>query len=136
MSYASLEAVYAGIQSQLVANDSSTISLADFAVNFVPIYLQKKENGLDKVQQDVEAYLRWSMDFSDPTAPAQAAMYNELKSVDTSVMDTGTSAINDLIENAKSEAQENETDLQNSIAMQQPVNQFLQALLSTVASIM
>lgn len=135
MTYASLEAAYLGIQAQLNANDSVTMSLADFSITYVPIYLNKKTAGLAAIQKDVQEYLKASLDFKDDNAPAVAAQWNEQKSVDTSLMDTGTSAVDDLIENAKSEAQVNETDLQNAIASQQPINEYLKALLGVVSGL-
>lgn len=133
MTFASVAACYLGVQSQIDASNSVTVSLADFAINYVPIYLDKREAGLEVIQNDVQQYLMASLDFEDENAPAVAAQWNEQKSVDSSVMDTGTNAIDDMIENAKSEAQANETDMQNAIAAEEPVNEWLKGLISFIA---
>lgn len=132
MTFATLASAYLGVQAQIEASNSVTISLADFAISYVPIYTDKREAGLDAIQQDVGKYLYFSLDFQDPTAPAQAAYWNEQKSIDSSVMDTGTAAVDSMIENAKSEAQANETDLQNAIASQEPINEWLKSLVGLV----
>lgn len=134
MSYAALAALYVGIGAQLEANNSLTMSLGDFAINYVMIYQAKRTAGLDAIQKDVSNYLLASLDFSDPTAPARAAAYNEDKSIDTSVMDTGCTAIDDMIENAKSDAQTNETDMQSAIAAQEPINQYLRSVVNLIAT--
>lgn len=134
MSYAALAALYEGVGAQLEANNSLTMSLGDFAINYVMIYQTKRTAGLDAIQQDVQNYLMASLNFSDKTAPAQAAAYNEQKNIDTSVMDTGCSAIDDMIENAKSDAQTNETDMQAAIASQEPINQYLKSVLNLIAT--
>lgn len=134
MSYAALAALYEGVGSQLDANNSLTMSLGDFAINFVMIYQKKREAGLNAIQTDVQNYLEASLDFSDPTAPARAASYNEQKSIDTSEMDTGSTAIDNMIENAKSDAQTNETDMQSAIASQEPINQYLRSVLNLIAT--
>lgn len=134
MTFASIAAMYQGVEAQVDANDSVTISLADFAINYVPIYLAKKEAGLDAIQNDVSQYLAASLDFGDENAPAVAAQWNEQKSLDSSLMDTGSSAINGMIENAKSEASANETGMQNAIAAQEPINEYLKALVNLIAT--
>lgn len=134
MTFASIAAVYTGIMDQVDANDSVTVSLANFAINYVPIYLDKKKAGLAAVQYDVNQYLDASLDYNNDHAPAIAAQWNEQKSIDTSVMDAGSSAVNAMIENAKSEGQVNETDMQNAIGSQEPINGYLKALVSLIAS--
>lgn len=134
MTFATIAAMYEGVKEQVDANDSVTISLADFAINYVPIYLAKKENGLNAIQIDVGQYLAASLDFADDNAPAIAAQWNEQKSIDSSLMDTGSNAINGMIENAKSEASANETSMQNAIAAQQPINEYLRALLNLIST--
>ena len=62
-------------------------------------------------------------------------MWNEQKSIDTSQMEVGTNAVNALIEEVKSEAQANEVDLQNAIALQEPMNQLLKSILHLIARI-
>jgi hypothetical protein len=131
---AALAALYEGVGAQLAANNSLTISLGDFAISFVMIYQAKRTAGLDAIQKDVQNYLKASLNFSDPTAPAQAAAFNEDKNIDTSVMDTGCTAIDDMIENAKSDAQTNETDMQSAIASQEPINQYLRSVLNLIAT--
>ena len=126
-------AMYQGIQSQLDANQSLTISLAGNAITFVPIYANKKDAGLQAIQKDVNEYLRATLNFTGNDAQSQAAYWSEKKSMDTSAMDTQTDAINALIENFKSDAQIDETDLQTAIGMQVPLNQYLKSLVSLIA---
>lgn len=132
MSFGSLEAVYEGIASQLDANRSLTIALAVDAVNYVPNYLAKKQAGLQKVQDDVQQYLLASLDFSSPSAPAKAAQWSQQKNMDTTIMDTGTSELNNLIENFKSDAQINEVNLQTAIGMQVPINSLFKSMVSLI----
>ncbi|MDE3047662.1 MAG: hypothetical protein KGI83_04855, partial [Verrucomicrobiota bacterium] len=124
-----------GIAEQVDANNSVTISLAYFAINYVPIYLAKRTAGLNAIEYDVQQYLLAALDYQDPHASAEEAEWNEQKNIDTSKMDTGTSAINALIENVKSEAQANEVDLQNAIASQDPINNLLKSVLHLLAKI-
>lgn len=135
MTYASIEAIYTGIAAQLDANDSSSISLAELALNLVPTYLKKRENCLALIQSDVQNYLLASLDFADDAAPAECAMWNEKKSVDTSSMNTQTGALNGLIENTKSQARVDETAMQNVISLQDPISEYLKSILRVTASI-
>ena len=134
MSYESFISAYAGIGSQLDANVSLTISLADNAITFVPIYLAKKEAFLKEIQYDVQQYLLATLDFADKNANAKAAQWNEKKSLDTSMMDAQTGNINTLIENFKSDAEANEVDLQTAIGMQEPMNKYLKSLVNLLAN--
>lgn len=132
MSFQGLEAVYAGIGAQLNANDSLTISLAGDAITFVPIYMNKKEAYLKAIQYDVQQYLLATLDFTDKNAQAKAAQWNEQKNLDTSMMNSQTNQINSLIEDFKSEAQINETNLQTAIGLQEPINGYLKSLVNLI----
>lgn len=133
MSYASFEAVYAGVASQINANQSLTISIAGDAITFVPIYLDKREAYLKLIQKDVQDYLLATLDIGKG-AQSKAAYYNEKKSKDSSEMDAKTNDISVLIENFKNDAQMDEVGLQTAIGMQEPINSYLKSLVNLLAT--
>lgn len=133
MSYQSFEALYEGIETQLDANVSLTITLSGNVITYVPIYADEKKAYLATIQQDVQNYLIATLDFADKNASSQAAYWNEMKSYDTTSMNTQTGQIDNLIENFKSQAQMDETDLQTAIAMQEPMNGYLKSLVNFIA---
>ncbi len=130
---AAIEALYAGIASQIDANQSLTVTLAGNAITFVPIYLSEKEKYLAQIQHDVQKYLIASLEaLKSPSEQSNAARWSEQKNLDTSKMDSQTNQISTLIENFKSDAQSDESDLQVAIGMQIPMNGYLKSLVNLI----